>query len=168
MDHILSVYLFLGQVCVERGTVLDSLILQTFMDTMLKSNPQTQQRSNHNGQEVVEFSYPLPSHLPSVTFTPDVLLLSLITSLVALFQTSLWSSGFGMKMEAITPFLGKYRPFMGRCCQTCTPKSWVSDGRDGPPLESLGWLGSGREDPGQLPPSCLSKPDLSLLHAFAC
>nr|XP_034351692.1 glycerol-3-phosphate acyltransferase 2, mitochondrial isoform X1 [Arvicanthis niloticus] len=61
------------------------------MDTMLKSNPPTQQRSNHNGQE-----------------------------------TSLWSSGFGMKMEAITPFLGKYRPFMGRCCQTCTPKSWES------------------------------------------
>ncbi|XP_021050130.1 glycerol-3-phosphate acyltransferase 2, mitochondrial isoform X1 [Mus pahari] len=61
------------------------------MDTMLKSNPQTQQRSNHNGQE-----------------------------------TSLWSSGFGMKMEAIIPFLGKYRPFMGRCCQTCTPKSWES------------------------------------------
>lgn len=91
----------------------------------------------------MEFSHPLPSHLPSVISTPDVLLilsrtLSLITSLVALFQTSLWSSGFGMKMEAITPFLGKYRPFMGRCCQTCTPKSWVSDGRDGPPLESLG------------------------------
>ncbi|XP_035299006.1 glycerol-3-phosphate acyltransferase 2, mitochondrial [Cricetulus griseus] len=41
-------------------------------------------------------------------------------------ETSLWSSGFGMKMEAITPFLGKYRPFMGRCCQTCTPKSWES------------------------------------------
>ncbi|XP_038186053.1 glycerol-3-phosphate acyltransferase 2, mitochondrial isoform X5 [Arvicola amphibius] len=61
------------------------------MDTMLKSRPQTQQRSNHNGQE-----------------------------------TNLWSSGFGMKMEAITPFLGKYRPFMGRCCQTCTPKSWES------------------------------------------
>ncbi|XP_028612028.1 glycerol-3-phosphate acyltransferase 2, mitochondrial isoform X4 [Grammomys surdaster] len=61
------------------------------MDTLLKSNPQAQQRNNHNGQE-----------------------------------TSLWSSGFGMKMEAITPFLGKYRPFMGRCCQTCTPKSWES------------------------------------------
>ncbi|EDL28188.1 mCG142632 [Mus musculus] len=41
-------------------------------------------------------------------------------------ETSLWSSSFGMKMEAITPFLGKYRPFMGRCCQTCTPKSWES------------------------------------------
>ncbi|XP_029421955.1 glycerol-3-phosphate acyltransferase 2, mitochondrial isoform X2 [Nannospalax galili] len=59
------------------------------MDTMLKSSPQTQPTSSHNGQE-----------------------------------TSLWSPGFGMKMEAITPFLGKYRPFMGRCCQTCTPKSW--------------------------------------------
>ncbi|XP_040602187.1 glycerol-3-phosphate acyltransferase 2, mitochondrial isoform X4 [Mesocricetus auratus] len=41
-------------------------------------------------------------------------------------ETSPWASGFGMKMEAITPFLGKYRPFMGRCCQTCTPKSWES------------------------------------------
>ncbi|KAB0401375.1 hypothetical protein E2I00_005035 [Balaenoptera physalus] len=41
-------------------------------------------------------------------------------------QTSLWSSGFGMKLEAVTPFLGKYRPFVGRCCQTCTPKSWES------------------------------------------
>lgn len=116
----------------------------------------------------MEFSHSLPSHWPSVTFIPDVLLtlsrtLSLITSLVAFFQTSLWSSGFGMKMEAITPFLGKYRPFMGRCCQTCTPKSWVSDGR-----ESLGWLGSGNEDPGQLPSSCLFKPDLSLHHALAC
>ncbi|XP_054963647.1 glycerol-3-phosphate acyltransferase 2, mitochondrial isoform X3 [Pan paniscus] len=41
-------------------------------------------------------------------------------------ETSLWSSGFGMKLEAVTPFLGKYRPFVGRCCQTCTPKSWES------------------------------------------
>nr|XP_021512775.1 glycerol-3-phosphate acyltransferase 2, mitochondrial isoform X4 [Meriones unguiculatus] len=61
------------------------------MDTTVKSSAQTQERSNHNGQE-----------------------------------TSLWSSGLGMKMEAIIPFLGKYRPFMGRCCQTCTPKSWES------------------------------------------
>lgn len=74
MDQILSFYLFLGQVYVERGTVLDSLILQTFMDTMLKSNPQTQQRSNHNGQEVVWSSQFLPSHWTSVTFTTDVLL----------------------------------------------------------------------------------------------
>ncbi|XP_053873895.1 glycerol-3-phosphate acyltransferase 2, mitochondrial isoform X2 [Malaclemys terrapin pileata] len=37
-----------------------------------------------------------------------------------------WPSGFGVKLEIITPFLGKYRPFVGRCCQTCTPKSWQS------------------------------------------
>uniref|UniRef100_A0A7N5KA77 Glycerol-3-phosphate acyltransferase 2, mitochondrial n=1 Tax=Ailuropoda melanoleuca TaxID=9646 RepID=A0A7N5KA77_AILME len=41
-------------------------------------------------------------------------------------ETSLWSSDFGMKLEAVTPFLGKYRPFVSRCCQTCTPKSWES------------------------------------------
>ncbi|XP_030407756.1 glycerol-3-phosphate acyltransferase 2, mitochondrial [Gopherus evgoodei] len=37
-----------------------------------------------------------------------------------------WPLGFGVKLEIVTPFLGKYRPFMGRCCQTCTPKSWQS------------------------------------------
>uniref|UniRef100_K7FPX4 Glycerol-3-phosphate acyltransferase 2, mitochondrial n=1 Tax=Pelodiscus sinensis TaxID=13735 RepID=K7FPX4_PELSI len=37
-----------------------------------------------------------------------------------------WSLGFGVKLEIVTPFLGKYRPFVGRCCQTCTPKSWHS------------------------------------------
>uniref|UniRef100_A0A8D1L0C0 Phospholipid/glycerol acyltransferase domain-containing protein n=1 Tax=Sus scrofa TaxID=9823 RepID=A0A8D1L0C0_PIG len=31
-----------------------------------------------------------------------------------------------MKLEAVTPFLGKYLPFVGHCCQTCTPKSWES------------------------------------------
>ncbi|XP_036118337.1 glycerol-3-phosphate acyltransferase 2, mitochondrial [Molossus molossus] len=41
-------------------------------------------------------------------------------------KTNLWSSGLGTKLEAITPFLGKYRPFVGRCCQICTPKSWES------------------------------------------
>ncbi|XP_030682800.1 glycerol-3-phosphate acyltransferase 2, mitochondrial isoform X5 [Nomascus leucogenys] len=41
-------------------------------------------------------------------------------------ETSLWSSSFGMKLASVTPFLGKYRPFVGRCCQTCTPKSWES------------------------------------------
>ncbi|KAK2508516.1 hypothetical protein MC885_021791 [Smutsia gigantea] len=41
-------------------------------------------------------------------------------------EISLWSSGFGMKLESVTPFLGKYRPFVGRCCQGCTPKSWES------------------------------------------
>uniref|UniRef100_A0A8C0HKK3 Glycerol-3-phosphate acyltransferase 2, mitochondrial n=1 Tax=Buteo japonicus TaxID=224669 RepID=A0A8C0HKK3_9AVES len=29
------------------------------------------------------------------------------------------------KLEIFIPFLGKYRPFSGHCCQTCTPKSWV-------------------------------------------
>ncbi|XP_043359094.1 glycerol-3-phosphate acyltransferase 2, mitochondrial isoform X2 [Dermochelys coriacea] len=37
-----------------------------------------------------------------------------------------WPLGFGVKLEIVTPFLGKYRPFVGRCCQTCTPKSWQS------------------------------------------
>ncbi|XP_074143714.1 glycerol-3-phosphate acyltransferase 2, mitochondrial isoform X3 [Sminthopsis crassicaudata] len=41
-------------------------------------------------------------------------------------ETSMWPKGFGVKLETITPFLGKYRPFVGRCCQTCTPKSWES------------------------------------------
>uniref|UniRef100_A0A7N4UYF1 Glycerol-3-phosphate acyltransferase 2, mitochondrial n=1 Tax=Sarcophilus harrisii TaxID=9305 RepID=A0A7N4UYF1_SARHA len=40
--------------------------------------------------------------------------------------TNMWPKGFGVKLETITPFLGKYRPFVGRCCQTCTPKSWES------------------------------------------
>lgn len=47
-----------------------------------------------------------------------------------------------MKLEAVTPFLGKYRPFVGRCCQTCTPKSWVSDDRARPHLgkPGLAWF----------------------------
>lgn len=77
------------------------------------------------------------------------------------FQTSLWSSGLGMKLEAVTPFLGKYRPFVGRCCQTCTPKSWVSDVELGPTLRSLGELGcgshsSGKQRPGSALPACTS------------
>ncbi|XP_062995527.1 glycerol-3-phosphate acyltransferase 2, mitochondrial [Elgaria multicarinata webbii] len=32
----------------------------------------------------------------------------------------------GLKLEIVMPFLGKYRPFVGRCCQKCTPKSWES------------------------------------------
>ncbi|XP_069869409.1 glycerol-3-phosphate acyltransferase 2, mitochondrial-like isoform X2 [Dipodomys merriami] len=82
-----------GQVSVERERQ-KCLALRPYrylMDTVLESQPQSQQRSSHNGQE-----------------------------------TSLWSSGFGMKLEAVTPFLGKYRPFVGLCCQTCTPKSWES------------------------------------------
>ena len=57
-----------------------------------------------------------------------------------------------MKLEAVTPFLGKYRPFVGRCCQTCTPKSWVSDGQARPPLGKPGagshsCLGPGKQLP---------------------
>lgn len=63
--------------------------------------------------------------------------LNLFISPCGPLQTSLWSSGLGMKLEAVTPFLGKYRPFVGRCCQTCTPKSWVSDTGLGPTLGSL-------------------------------
>ncbi|XP_074664180.1 glycerol-3-phosphate acyltransferase 2, mitochondrial-like [Strix aluco] len=35
-----------------------------------------------------------------------------------------WVSDSGQKLEIFIPFLGKYRPLSGRCCQTCTPKSW--------------------------------------------
>ncbi|XP_075030721.1 glycerol-3-phosphate acyltransferase 2, mitochondrial-like [Calonectris borealis] len=35
-----------------------------------------------------------------------------------------WVCDSGQKLEIFIPFLGKYRPFSGRCCQTCTPKSW--------------------------------------------
>ncbi|XP_078523142.1 glycerol-3-phosphate acyltransferase 2, mitochondrial isoform X2 [Lissotriton helveticus] len=30
----------------------------------------------------------------------------------------------GMKIGNVTPFLGKYRPNVGRCCQSCSPRSW--------------------------------------------
>ncbi|XP_065507842.1 glycerol-3-phosphate acyltransferase 2, mitochondrial-like [Caloenas nicobarica] len=35
-----------------------------------------------------------------------------------------WLCDSGQKLEIFIPFLGKYRPLAGRCCQTCTPKSW--------------------------------------------
>ncbi|XP_041334871.1 glycerol-3-phosphate acyltransferase 2, mitochondrial isoform X2 [Pyrgilauda ruficollis] len=39
-----------------------------------------------------------------------------------------WTSRSGPKLEVFIPFLGKYhRPVSGRCCQTCTPRSWVGD-----------------------------------------
>lgn len=41
-------------------------------------------------------------------------------------QMKTWPMDLGSKLEVVTPFLGKYRPFVGRCCQRCTPKSWVS------------------------------------------
>ncbi|KAM6331318.1 LOW QUALITY PROTEIN: glycerol-3-phosphate acyltransferase 2, mitochondrial-like [Alca torda] len=43
----------------------------------------------------------------------------------------------GQKLEVFIPFLGKYRPFSGRCCQTCAPKSW--DGFYHKHLSSLGF-----------------------------
>ncbi|KAM9266277.1 LOW QUALITY PROTEIN: glycerol-3-phosphate acyltransferase 2, mitochondrial-like [Morus bassanus] len=35
-----------------------------------------------------------------------------------------WICDSEQKLEIFIPFLGKCRPFSGRCCQTCTPKSW--------------------------------------------
>ncbi|KAM9252495.1 LOW QUALITY PROTEIN: glycerol-3-phosphate acyltransferase 2, mitochondrial-like [Cariama cristata] len=48
-----------------------------------------------------------------------------------------WICDSGQKLEIFIPFLGKYRPFSGRCCQTCTPKSW--DGFYHEQLSSLGF-----------------------------
>ena len=62
-----------------------------------------------------------------------------------------------MKLEAVTPFLGKYRPFVGRCCQTCTPKSWVSDVGAGPHPGSLGKLDYEIHGCGKQLPLCLSE-----------
>lgn len=58
----------------------------------------------------------------------------------------------GQKLEMFIPFLGKCRPFSGRCCQTCTPKSWVRAGdapvfpelRSPPPLNPKGLLCRGK------------------------
>ncbi|KAM6040576.1 glycerol-3-phosphate acyltransferase 2, mitochondrial-like isoform 2-T4 [Chlamydotis macqueenii] len=48
-----------------------------------------------------------------------------------------WVCDSGQKLEIFIPFLGKYRPLSGRCCQTCTPKSW--DGFYHKQLSSLGF-----------------------------
>ncbi|KFQ73908.1 hypothetical protein N335_05241, partial [Phaethon lepturus] len=48
-----------------------------------------------------------------------------------------WVCDSGQKLEIFIPFLGKYRPFSGHCCQTCTPKSW--DGFYHKQLSSLGF-----------------------------
>ncbi|XP_059690803.1 glycerol-3-phosphate acyltransferase 2, mitochondrial [Gavia stellata] len=52
-------------------------------------------------------------------------------------QMKTWVCDSGQKLEIFIPFLGKYRPFSGRCCQTCTPKSW--DGFYHKQLSSLGF-----------------------------
>ncbi|XP_075379525.1 glycerol-3-phosphate acyltransferase 2, mitochondrial-like [Mycteria americana] len=53
-----------------------------------------------------------------------------------------WVCDSGQKLEIFIPFLGKYRPFSGRCCQTCTPKSW--DGFYHKQLSSLGFCDASR------------------------
>ncbi|NXT25656.1 GPAT2 acyltransferase, partial [Syrrhaptes paradoxus] len=52
-------------------------------------------------------------------------------------QMQTWVCDSGQKLEVFIPFLGNYRPFLGRCCQTCTPKSW--DGFYDKQLPSLGF-----------------------------
>ncbi|NWU96659.1 GPAT2 acyltransferase, partial [Upupa epops] len=39
-------------------------------------------------------------------------------------QMKTWLSDSGQTLEVFIPVLGRYRPITGRCCQTCTPKSW--------------------------------------------
>ncbi|NXJ86722.1 GPAT2 acyltransferase, partial [Trogon melanurus] len=39
-------------------------------------------------------------------------------------QLKAWVCDSGQKLEVFIPFLGKSRPVLGRCCQTCTPRSW--------------------------------------------
>ncbi|XP_015504223.1 glycerol-3-phosphate acyltransferase 2, mitochondrial isoform X1 [Parus major] len=49
-----------------------------------------------------------------------------------------WISHSGPKLEVFIPFLGKYHhPVSGRCCQTCTPRSW--DGFYPKDLAALGF-----------------------------
>ncbi|KAL4694328.1 hypothetical protein H8959_013593 [Pygathrix nigripes] len=42
--------------------------------------------------------------------------------------TSLWSSDFGMKLEAVTPFLGKYRPVCGSLLPDLHPQELEKEG----------------------------------------
>ncbi|XP_041280680.1 glycerol-3-phosphate acyltransferase 2, mitochondrial [Onychostruthus taczanowskii] len=54
-----------------------------------------------------------------------------------------WTSRSGPKLEVFIPFLGKYhRPVSGRCCQTCTPRSW--DGFYPEDLAALGFRDASR------------------------
>ncbi|NXN43051.1 GPAT2 acyltransferase, partial [Rhinoptilus africanus] len=52
-------------------------------------------------------------------------------------QMKVWVFDSGQEVEIIIPFLGWYRPFSMRCCQTCTPMSW--DGFYCKHLSSLGF-----------------------------
>ncbi|NXO04573.1 GPAT2 acyltransferase, partial [Rhinopomastus cyanomelas] len=40
-------------------------------------------------------------------------------------RMKMWVSDSRQELEISIPLLGRYRPAAGRCCQTCTPKSWV-------------------------------------------
>ncbi|NWY57998.1 GPAT2 acyltransferase, partial [Chionis minor] len=40
-------------------------------------------------------------------------------------QMKNWDGISEQKLDVFAPFLGKLRPPMGRCCQTCTPRSWA-------------------------------------------
>ncbi|CAN8205714.1 unnamed protein product [Coccothraustes coccothraustes] len=54
-----------------------------------------------------------------------------------------WLSPLGPKLDVFIPFLGKYhRPVSGRCCQTCTPRSW--DGFYPENLAALGFRDASR------------------------
>ncbi|XP_077047801.1 glycerol-3-phosphate acyltransferase 2, mitochondrial isoform X5 [Agelaius phoeniceus] len=54
-----------------------------------------------------------------------------------------WLSPSCPKLDAFVPFLGKYhRPVSGRCCQTCTPRSW--DGFYPKDLAPLGFRDASR------------------------
>ncbi|NXF42114.1 GPAT2 acyltransferase, partial [Nyctibius bracteatus] len=57
-------------------------------------------------------------------------------------QMKTWLCDSGQKLEIFIPFLGNCRPFLGRCCQTCTPKSW--EGLYHWQLPSLGFRDAGR------------------------
>ncbi|NXS61168.1 GPAT2 acyltransferase, partial [Brachypteracias leptosomus] len=52
-------------------------------------------------------------------------------------QMRTWVLDSGQKVEILIPFLGQYRPLTGRCCQTCTPRSW--DGCYHQQFSSLGF-----------------------------
>ncbi|NWH79490.1 GPAT2 acyltransferase, partial [Piaya cayana] len=39
-------------------------------------------------------------------------------------QMSIWVCSSGQRVEIFIPFLGKCRPPLWRCCQTCTLRSW--------------------------------------------
>ncbi|XP_038016365.1 collagen alpha-1(I) chain-like isoform X2 [Motacilla alba alba] len=58
-------------------------------------------------------------------------------------RTQAWISPSGLKLDVFVPFLGKYhRPVSGRCCQTCTPRSW--DGFYPEDLAALGFRDASR------------------------